>query len=84
MPKVIFQKSGVEAEWDGGVESILELGEANEIDLDYGCRAGNCGSCITAVRSGGVEYLNDPGAVIEEGSCLTCISVPRGNLVLDA
>ncbi len=52
--------------------------------IDYGCRAGNCGTCITAIRDGSVDYVVEPGAAPEAGSCLTCISVPKSKLTLDA
>ncbi len=52
--------------------------------IDSGCRAGSCGSCITAIKEGEVEYLSQPGSVPDAGSCLTCIAVPKSNLVLDA
>ena len=35
------------------------------------------------LRSGQVEYLSQPGANIEEGTCLPCISRPKTDLVLD-
>ena len=82
--QVEFARSGNTLVWDNSATSLLDFAEASGISMDSGCRAGNCGSCITAIRSGSVEYLSEPGAPVEDGSCLTCISVPRGNLVLDA
>ncbi len=81
--EITFARSDKTLEWDGSA-SLLEFAEAHGIPMDSGCRAGNCGSCITAIRSGDVEYLNEPGATVESGSCLTCISVPKGKLSLDA
>jgi len=52
--------------------------------MPSGCRAGNCGTCQIAVRQGEVNYTSEHDVDVEEGSCLTCISVPKGNLVLDA
>lgn len=82
--QVEFARSGNTLVWDNSAVSLLDFAEASGIPMDSGCRAGSCGSCMTAVRSGNVDYLSEPGAAIEEGSCLTCISVPKGNLVLDA
>ena len=82
--KIEFSRSGETMEWDNSSNSLLDFAEASGIPMESGCRAGNCGSCATAVRSGAVEYVNEPGAAVEEGSCLMCISVPKGNLVLDA
>ena len=47
-------------------------------------RAGNCGTCLTAIRSCKVDYLSEPGAPVEEGSCLACITIPQSKLNLDA
>lgn len=86
MPKVIFKKSGVEAEWTGNEENILELAEANGLDLDFGCRMGNCTACQQKVVSGEVEYPNGHTGEPEEGNALLCCSQPKGDadLVIDA
>ena len=81
---VTFARSNKKVIWDGSHESILELAEANGIDLDFGCRAGSCGTCITAVKTGDVSYAEEPGSLPEQGSCLACISVPKTDLALDA
>jgi len=82
--EVQFEKSGVTVPWDASIGSILDFAEENDVDIDFGCRAGNCGSCITAIKSGDVDYLSEPGEKPESGSCLACISVPKGAIVLDA
>ncbi|MFP6713793.1 MAG: 2Fe-2S iron-sulfur cluster binding domain-containing protein, partial [Alphaproteobacteria bacterium] len=82
--EVVFSKSGKTLKWDGSAESILELAENNGIDIDSGCRAGSCGTCITALKGGEVEYIEEPGALPEDSSCLACIAVPKNNLTLDA
>ena len=82
--EVTFARSGKTLMWDGSEPSLLDFAEANGVVIDSGCRAGNCGTCLTAIRSGKVDYLSEPGAAIEEGSCLACIAVPKGKLNLDA
>jgi len=81
---VTFALSNKKMTWDGSQGSILELAEANGVELDFGCRAGSCGTCITAVKTGEVSYVEQPGSLPEEGSCLACISVPKTDLALDA
>lgn len=81
---VTFAKSGKTCEWTKDVESLLELAEQNGVIIDSGCRVGNCNTCLTAIKEGGVALIRDPNTTPEKGSCLTCISVPKGNLVLDA
>ena len=80
---VEFAHSGKTVQW-GNADSVLELAEANGIVIDSGCRAGNCGTCVTAIRSGEVEYPSPPAATPDAGSCLPCVARPKSNLVLDA
>ncbi len=83
--KITFAKSGMTLDWDPEIGSILDFAEENDIDgIDSGCRAGGCGTCIVAIKEGEIDYLNEPGEDPEAGSCLACISVPKGNLSLDA
>jgi len=81
---VRFERSGRTVEWNGSFASLLEFGEGAGIPLVFGCRAGSCGECLTAIRSGTVATRKRPGISVPEGHCLTCISVPTGALVLDA
>ena len=82
--EVVFDRSGKTLKWDAGAETLLEFAEDNGIVIDSGCRAGNCGTCIVAVKSGEVTYVTDPGVTPEEGSCLTCVAMPKTALTLDA
>ena len=82
--EVEFARSGRKATWQPDAGALLDLAEANDVAIDCGCRAGNCGTCLTAIKAGEVRYLSEPGVPPEEGSCLTCIAVPKGRLVLDA
>jgi len=86
MAKVIFQKSGVEVEWTGSEDSLLELGEEHGVDLDFGCRMGNCTACQQPIVSGEVDYPMGHGGDPEEGNALLCCSVPKGDadVVIDA
>ncbi|MGH7818302.1 MAG: 2Fe-2S iron-sulfur cluster-binding protein [Candidatus Binatia bacterium] len=52
--------------------------------MDSGCREGNCGTCQVAVRSGEVEYLRPPSFEYQAGTCLTCCSIPKSAIELDA
>lgn len=83
--RIRFAKCGKELPWDPMADSLLEFGEANGIPLEGGCRAGNCGTCEIAVINGEVEYTTSPEfSDLEVGCCLTCVSVPKGDLQLDA
>ena len=82
--EVVFAKSGKTLKWDPEIDSLLEFAEENDVDIEFGCRAGSCGTCITAIREGEVTYMVEPGSPPESGSCLTCISVPKSSITLDA
>lgn len=82
--EVRFERCARNVMWDGSHGSLLDFGEANGIALPSGCRAGSCGECLTALRSGEVRMLKPSGVTVPTGHCLTCISVPAGPVVLDA
>lgn len=82
--QVTFSKSGKSFAWSPDAGSLLDFAEANGIAMDSGCRAGNCGTCATALNAGEVEYLSEPGEKPDAGSCLTCVSVPKNSVTLDA
>ena len=84
MPEVTFKKSGITAPWTGNDESILALGEAQGIDLPFGCRMGNCTSCQQTLVSGEVDYPNGHNGRPQEGNILLCCSEPKGDVVIDA
>ena len=81
---VQFARSNQAVLWKGQVESLLDLAAAGNIVIDSGCRAGNCGTCKVAIKSGQVKYLRQPGCAVEAGTCLACCCVPATELVLDA
>lgn len=82
--EVNFSKSGKVLKWKAEDGPLLDLAEDNDVTIDYACRAGNCGTCVTALKSGEVEYSSEPGAPIEAGTCLPCVATPKGPVVLDA
>jgi ferredoxin-NADP reductase len=81
---VTFKRSGKKMSWDPNAGNLLDLALANGVRIEAGCRAGGCGSCLVAIKSGSVTYLSPPDATPEEGACLTCICRPSGDLELDA
>ncbi len=82
--KVTFDKSHKSCTWDPNAENLLDFALNNGVHIDSGCRAGNCGTCLVALKLGNVNYLTEHGADVEDGACLTCISAPNGDVVLDA
>jgi uncharacterized protein len=81
---VRFELANRTVAWDGSFTSLLEFGEAAGVTMPSGCRAGSCGECMLAIRSGAIEPIKQPGIDVPTGHCLTCISVPAESLALDA
>ena len=79
-----FKKSGKTVQWTGEQSNLLDLAEAKGIDIAYGCRAGSCGTCRVAIFSGDVGYSEKSDYETEPGTRLTCIGVPKSDLVMDA
>lgn len=82
--KVELAKSRKSLVWTKNAGSLLELAEANGIRINSGCRAGNCGTCVIAVKQGSVTYLVKPSSQPAPGSALVCVAHPTGDIVLDA
>jgi uncharacterized protein len=82
--QVQFSKSCKSTDWKNSGASLLELARDLDVAIESGCESGHCGTCVVAIKSGTVICTNEQGAETEEGTCLACISVPAGNLVLDA
>jgi Na+-transporting NADH:ubiquinone oxidoreductase subunit NqrF len=73
---VEFSRTGCSALWDGQSASLLDFALSNGVAMKSECRAGSCGSCEVTIRQGRFSTLGE--------SCLTCISVPDSQVVLDA
>ncbi|QDU80573.1 Flavohemoprotein [Polystyrenella longa] len=82
--QVNFEQSGTRHHWESDAESLLDFAEKHGVVIDSACRAGNCGSCLTRIRSGKVKYTSPPGLQTESNECLPCVSLPDGELVLEA
>ena len=79
---VKFARSDKTVPWSEAADNLLNLASENGISIDSGCRAGSCGTCVVAVREGATQCTVDVDC--PEGSCLACVSVPVGDLTLDA
>jgi ferredoxin-NADP reductase len=81
---LLFQASAATLAWDARHETILELAEANHLQLESGCRSGNCGTCVVRLLKGKVTHLKSVAASLEPDQCLACIAKPETDVVLDA
>ena len=84
--QVEFKASGKTVKWDDSYESILELAEANDIEIETQCEAGVCGTCKTKMISGKVDMEVQDGLKEEDvaqNMILPCVAVPLTDLVLE-
>ncbi len=84
--RVEFARSGKTNSTDARMY-LLDLAEAHDIDLNYGCRAGSCGDCKARLLAGEVEMECEDGLEPEDrtkGYILTCVARPRTDCILDA
>jgi ferredoxin-NADP reductase len=81
---VNFKRSGKVVDWNGACANLLELAEQHGVAISSGCRAGNCGTCVVAVQGGEISYAQAPGSLPDPGTCLTCLAIPKGDIVIDA
>jgi ferredoxin-NADP reductase len=82
--EVKFLRSGVTAQWTSADGTLLELAEKHGVNIDFGCRYGDCATCLTSLVRGKVAYLHPTGAEPEPGSCLPCSCRPETAVDLDA
>jgi ferredoxin-NADP reductase/phenylpropionate dioxygenase-like ring-hydroxylating dioxygenase large terminal subunit len=77
--RVRFAKSGETAEWSRDKGTLLEFAESIGLAPKFGCRSGICGTCVTRIGSGAVDYLEEPVAARGPGEVLLCCSVPHAD-----
>ena len=85
--QVEFKKSGKKAEWNEKYESLLELAEAEGIEIGNSCRQGYCGTCMVKLLSGEVQMSADDAlddVDREQGMILSCSAVPVSDIVIEA
>jgi uncharacterized protein len=73
---VVFTTSLKEARWTPGSGSLLDLAEARGLSPEFGCRAGNCGTCRAKLLAGAVTYVDAPTAAVSDDEVLICCAVP--------
>lgn len=81
---IAFAKSGKTVLWTNEAATLLELAEMNGIVLSFGCRYGDCGTCLTRLLKGRVKYLHPTDVHPDPGTCLPCSCKPETPIELDA
>ncbi len=79
---VTLSRSGRAFRWQTRAGTLLDAAEAAGITLPSGCRTGQCESCSLPISAGSVAHLSPYDGPPDH--CLTCRSVPLGDLIVDA
>jgi len=82
-PVVTFSRSNVAVPWDDQYPSLLDLAEACDVPVGFGCRNGTCHSCESGLLAGAVVYDNEPLEPPPDGRVLVCSTRPVSELTLD-
>lgn len=82
-PEVTFARSNLTVTWAPSYSSLLELAEACDVPVSFGCRTGVCHYCETEMLNGQVTYDVEPLEPPQEGHVLMCCSHPQTELTLE-
>jgi ferredoxin-NADP reductase/MOSC domain-containing protein YiiM/ferredoxin len=82
-PTVTFTRSNLAIPWDDRYPSLLDLAEACDVPVGFGCRNGVCHNCESGLVAGAVAYDPDPLEPPADGRVLVCCSRPASELALD-
>ena len=68
--------------------TICEHAIDSDVEIPTNCTSGTCGTCLVSIISGNVDMGDDlPSGIdeftVEEGGCLACISLTKGNVDID-
>ncbi|HEY7075421.1 MAG TPA: MOSC and FAD-binding oxidoreductase domain-containing protein [Solirubrobacteraceae bacterium] len=82
-PLVTFSRSDVAVAWDDRFGNLLDLADACDVPVGFGCRHGVCHNCESGLLAGAVNYDPDPLEPPPAGRVLVCCSRPASELTLD-
>ncbi|MGY0217335.1 class I ribonucleotide reductase maintenance protein YfaE [Endozoicomonadaceae bacterium StTr2] len=64
-------------------QTLLEALEAQDIEVEYQCRQGFCGSCQVKLIDGKIEYTEAPVAFVSEGRILPCCCRASSDIIIE-
>jgi len=82
-PIVSFSRSNLAVAWDDRYPSLLDLAEACDVQVGFGCRNGTCHNCESGLLAGEVTYHIEPLEPPPDGRVLVCSTRPSSELTLD-
>ncbi len=81
--RITLSQSGTTVESKAHHVSLLQTLEVHQLDVEYQCREGYCGSCRVKLCKGKVCYANTPLAFIQQGEILPCCCLPVGDIEIE-
>jgi ferredoxin-NADP reductase/MOSC domain-containing protein YiiM len=82
-PAVTFSRSGLTVGWDPSFGNLLELAEACDVPVSFGCRNGVCHYCESGLLTGDVEYVTEPLEAPDSEHVLMCCTRPTSEVTLE-
>ncbi len=80
---VTFSRSGLTVPWDDSHSNLLELAEACDVPVSFGCRNGVCHYCESGLLSGEIRYVTEPLERPDEAHVLVCCATPTAPITLE-
>jgi ferredoxin len=80
---VTFSRSDLAVPWDDPYPSLLDVAEACDVPVGFGCRNGTCHNCQSGLPAGEVTYHTEPLEPPPDGRTLVCSTRPSSELTLD-
>ncbi|MFD3928203.1 MOSC domain-containing protein [Streptomyces sp. NPDC058614] len=80
---VAFARSGIAVEWRENTFSLLALAEQAGLRPEASCRTGLCGTCVSRIDDGEVEYAIDPMDGVQPGQVTVCCARPTTSVMID-
>ncbi|HDX9082432.1 TPA: 2Fe-2S ferredoxin-like protein [Klebsiella oxytoca] len=83
MKRIFLKISDTRLECQDEHPSLLAALESHNIDVEYQCREGYCGSCRLRLVSGQVDWLTEPLAFVQPGEILPCCCRVKGDIEIE-
>lgn len=80
---VTFARSGIAVPWRENTFSLLALAERAGLRPEASCRTGVCGTCVSRIDDGEVEYAIQPMDEVPPGQVAVCCARPTTSVMID-
>ncbi|WP_416260488.1 class I ribonucleotide reductase maintenance protein YfaE [Gibbsiella quercinecans] len=80
---VTLRATGTQLACPDSEHCLLDALERHNVQVEYQCRSGYCGSCRLKLVKGQVAYRQQPLAFINDGEILPCCCMPLADIELE-